>query len=97
MVPSPRAAVCPDRLRSLNLPQPVHVMFADTNDRDIPVAVSQEASWKRIESVGEIWRIDDEWWRDRISRRYIDVVLQGGKHVALYEDLLTKHWYVQTI
>lgn len=48
-----------------------------------------------VESVGEIWRIDDEWWRRPISRRCIEVVLDGGKHVLLFEDLTTGEWWVQ--
>ena len=99
MVPNPRTSVCADRLRSLNLPQPVHVMFTDNANRDcIPIAVaSDDTSWRRVESVGEVWQVDDEWWRDRIARRYVEVVLQGGAHVALFEDLTTNHWFVQSM
>lgn len=99
MVPNPRTPVCADRLRSLNLPQPVHVLFADEDtDNRIPTAVAYDhTSWKRVESIGEVWQVDDEWWRDRIARRYLDVVLQGGAHVALFEDLTTHAWFVQSI
>jgi hypothetical protein len=48
-----------------------------------------------VEAIGEIWRVDDEWWRQPISRRYFDVVLQGGKHVVLFEDLTTNQWWMQ--
>jgi len=48
-----------------------------------------------VESEGEIWRIDDEWWRAPIHRRYLDAILEGGKHVVLFEDLMTGEWWVQ--
>jgi len=48
-----------------------------------------------INEVLESWRIDDEWWREPISRRYYDVVLEGGGHVVLFEDLITEKWFVQ--
>jgi hypothetical protein len=50
---------------------------------------------KRIESFGENWRMDDEWWRQPIVRRYVEVVLEGGGRVVLFEDLITGEWFVQ--
>ena len=47
--------------------------------------------------IGEIWRVDDEWWRQPISRRYIEVILNGGRHVVLYQDLNTGEWFEQSI
>ena len=49
-----------------------------------------------VESIGEIWRVDDEWWRHPLHRRYIEVILEGGKHAILYEDELTREWFEQT-
>ena len=51
---------------------------------------------KSVAAILEIWRVDDEWWRQPISRRYMEVVLQGGRHVVLYEDLATGDWFMQT-
>jgi hypothetical protein len=48
-----------------------------------------------VETIGESWRVDDEWWRQPINRRYFDVVLEGGKHVVLFEDLMTGQWWMQ--
>jgi len=50
---------------------------------------------RRVEEVLEIWRIDDEWWRRSVSRRYIEVALKGGGHVVLFEDLVTGDWFCQ--
>lgn len=88
MVAPPRTPLRADRLRALNVPQPVTVAL----DADgLPAAVSDTT----VESVREIWRIDDEWWRQPVSRRYHEVVLEGGRRVVLFEDLVTGDWFVQ--
>jgi hypothetical protein len=50
---------------------------------------------RRVEEVLEIWRVDDEWWRRPITRRYVEVLLEGGGHVVLFEDLVTREWFLQ--
>jgi hypothetical protein len=49
-----------------------------------------------VEAVLETWRLDDEWWRVAIARRYVEAVLDGGRHVVLYCDLGTGEWWMQT-
>jgi hypothetical protein len=39
--------------------------------------------------------MDDEWWRQPIVRRYVEVVLEGGGRVVLFEDLITGEWFEQ--
>jgi hypothetical protein len=50
---------------------------------------------RRVAVVRERWRIDDEWWRQSISREYRIVVLDDGKVITLYQDLSEGTWYVQ--
>jgi len=77
-----------DRLRAINTPRRVEVEIGAAG---LPEMVERHA----VESVGETWRIDDEWWRLPISRRCVEVILDGGKHVVLFEDLTTGEWWVQ--
>jgi hypothetical protein len=49
-----------------------------------------------IASILDSWQLDDEWWRQRISRRYVEVMLEGGKRALLFEDLVTGEWFEQT-
>jgi hypothetical protein len=63
------------------------------NEDDLPVAVTSNGKEKKVEEIGETWRIDDEWWRDPIARRYVEVMLVGGGHVVVYEDLVGGGWY----
>src|SRR2546430_13537904 len=55
-----------DRLRALNAPQRVRV---ELDEQRRPRVVKREAgNEKRVESFGENWRMDDEWWRQPIVR-----------------------------
>ena len=49
-----------------------------------------------VEAVLDQWQLDDEWWRQRISRRYVEVMIAGGKRMLLFEDLVTGEWFEQT-
>jgi len=81
------------RLRPLGRPKAVTVR---TDDRGEPVYVRLPGKTaRRVAVVRERWRIDDEWWRDPISREYRTVVLDDGKVITLYRDLLEEAWYVQ--
>ncbi len=50
---------------------------------------------RKVETVRERWRIDDEWWRELISREYLAVVLDDGRVLTLYHDLAEGLWYAQ--
>jgi hypothetical protein len=60
-----------------------------------PFAVDEGDGKRTIDEIIEAWRIDDEWWREPIIRQYVEVVLEGGGHVVLFEDLNAKQWYIQ--
>lgn len=91
MVANSGAAVRADRLRPLNQPCAIEV---EVDEHGQPIAITTDRR-KAVEDVIETWRVDDEWWREPIARRYADVVLEGGAHVILYEDLITNEWFMQ--
>jgi len=94
VVPPARTPLRADRLRAVNVPVPVTVEL-DALER--PVAVTTVRGIPcAVESVLETWRLDDEWWRVLIARRYVEAVLDGGRHVVLYCDLGTGEWWMQT-
>ena len=101
MVAPSRAPLRTDRLRAVNEPQLVTV---EIDEFGVPKAVKKrlrlsdgrEENATVVESVLEMWRIDDEWWRQLISRRYFAVLLEGGGRVVLFEDLVTGEWFMQT-
>lgn len=90
MKPVPRP-----RLRPLNEPRPIRVQ---ADDHHTPLAVALDSRAQRlqaVEAIRERWRIDDEWWRRRISRLYFSVVLESGQLMTLYHDLEDGRWFVQ--
>ena len=54
---------------------------SDNGDERITTTENAIAE-KAVEAIIEIWHVDDEWWREPISRRCVEVILEGGKHVV---------------
>ena len=94
MVAPARAPLRTDRLRAVNEPQPVTVEV-DTSGAPAAVGRFGGSADGKIECINETWRIDDEWWRQTISRLYIEAMLEGGKRVVLFQDLITGNWFIQ--
>lgn len=92
MVPPARTPLRADRLRAVNVPVAVTV---ELDASGLPVALVRGTRCA-VEAVLETWRLDDEWWRQKIARRYVEAVLDGGRHVVLYSDLETGEWWMQT-
>jgi YD repeat-containing protein len=82
-----------DRLRTINEPQRVEVEL-DEFGRLVGIRDAGRET-RAVEETGEIWRIDDEWWRLPISRRCVEVFFEGGGRVVLFEDLITGEWWIQ--
>jgi hypothetical protein len=67
---------------------------ADAEGR--PIAVWLSGRRCTVETVIETWRIDDEWWRQRpVSRVYYSLLLDGGRTVTVYRDLVRGEWAKQ--
>ncbi|MFQ5472122.1 MAG: hypothetical protein ACE5FA_04455 [Dehalococcoidia bacterium] len=63
----------------------------------IPCAVYFSGRKIVIESALEVWRIDDEWWRNRpISRIYWRILLEDGRVVDVFHDLVRERWARQS-
>ena len=93
MVASSRTPLRIDRLRAVNEPQPVTV---DLNESGLMMIGRPDGrTVGKVEAIIESWRIDDEWWRRTIARNYMEVMLEGGKRMVLFQDLLTGQWFAQ--
>jgi hypothetical protein len=60
-----------------------------------PQAVVLERERLTVAAVQDRWRIDDEWWRKEVSRLYFSLLLEDGRVVTVYRDLVRRHWYQQ--
>jgi len=97
MVSPSRKPLCAHQLRPLNTPQPVRV---ETCGGIGPAALwtsgaGSERRRLRVAALRDQWRVDDLWWRRAVSRRYFQAVLEDGRCVTVYQDLLTQRWYRQ--
>ena len=93
MVTNSGTAAGDGRFRPLNEPSPAAV---EATPRGAPKAMLWRGTYRRVVAVHDTWRIDDEWWRDEIARRYFVVELEGGRRVTIFHDLVRDLWYQQT-
>jgi hypothetical protein len=50
----------------------------------------------RVDSVLEDWLVEDRWWTDRpVRRRYLELVLESGRCVLVFRDLISGRWFTQ--
>lgn len=80
------------RLRPLNQPRPVTV---ELDRKQLPLSITEESRTYEINRILEVWRVDDEWWRKPVGRRYVEVILDNGSRQILFEDIRSGEWYVQ--
>lgn len=78
-------------IRIINQPQPLHV---SADGSGLPRAIVRQTP-QRVAAIQDVWRIDDEWWREPISRRYFQIVLETGEIRTIYHDLISDEWYEQ--
>jgi hypothetical protein len=79
-------------LSPLKEPRPITVTAGDAGE---PVAVVLGGRRLAVERIEDVWRIDDEWWREEVSRLYYRLVLEDERLVTLYRDLVGSRWYQQ--
>jgi hypothetical protein len=80
-------------LRRLNAPTKTTVgVGAD----GAPASVVVGRRTRRVASVHEHWRIDEGWWWEhRVSRLYWRLVLDDGRLLTVYRDLVEGTWWTQ--
>ncbi len=93
MVKAVRTAPSPGALRALNQPQAIG---AETDDRGMPIAVLLGSNRLAVSSIEDVWRIEEEWWRDMpITRTYFEVLLEDGRRVTVFRDAMNNEWHQQ--
>ena len=77
------------RLRRLGEPRPAPVLAG-------PDGSPARLGGASVEAVAEDWVVEDRWWTDRpLRRRYFELVLEGGRNVIVFRDLIERRWYEQ--
>ena len=75
--------------RRLGAPKPASVA---ADSRGTPVAVGAVA----VDTLREEWVVEDRWWTGSpLRRRYFEVVLEDGRNVVVFRDVVGGRWFVQ--
>ena len=57
--------------------------------------------WRRrhhtVQTVSRRWRVDLDWWHQRIWRDYFEVVTNTGMLLTVYRDLISGQWYLEKL
>ena len=80
------------QLRPLNQPRQIEVVV----ERGRPMTLIEAPHRHRVEQIQDTWIIDDEWWRDPISRQYFLVVLEDGIVRTIFHDRTSDTWFAQS-
>ena len=79
----------PSRTTGLGAPVPARVR---SGGRGVPVAVDAQP----VDCVLEEWVVEDRWWTGRaLRRRYFECVLENGRNVVVFHDLVRRRWFEQ--
>jgi len=78
--------------KALNLPREIGVL---ADEAGVPAAITRKGARRRVVQVVDTWRVDDEWWRQEVSRLYFQLELEGGFRLTVFQDLLSGNWYEQ--
>jgi hypothetical protein len=76
----------------LHTPRGIGVLM---NSSDEPDVVTRNGRQIQVSAIMNTWRIDDDWWRDEISRQYFQVELKSGLIITIFHDLVSGRWYEQ--
>ena len=77
------------RTARLGAPSPARVR---AGARGVPAAVDGLP----VECVLEDWLVEDGWWTGRpVRRRYFECVLESGRNVVVFHDLVRRRWFEQ--
>lgn len=91
MVSHSRTSSRPDQLRALNTPRPLHIEL----EHGKPVALIDNGRHHQIATIQDTWIIEDEWWRQPISRQYFSIILGSGQSHTIYHDRIANTWFAQ--
>lgn len=86
-------------VRAIGLPLPVTV---HVDASGLPISITRTGARRgstdaqRVESVEEVWRIAEAWWREEPqARTYVRVILDGGRLLTVFRDERSGRWYEQ--
>jgi hypothetical protein len=61
--------------------------------RGPPARFSRQGQTHAVAHITRAWRVDIDWWRERIWRAFYKLSTDTGLLVIIFQDLLTYQWY----
>ncbi|MGC4105979.1 MAG: hypothetical protein QM753_06435 [Thermomicrobiales bacterium] len=63
--------------------------------KGIPIALVIDGKAHPVTHVQDMWIVEDEWWRQPISRQYFALLMENGLRHTIYHDRVADRWYAQ--
>jgi hypothetical protein len=63
----------------------------------IPSQFVWQGKTHRVVEITRYWRVDIDWWRERIWRAYYKLRTETGLLVVIYQDLILGDWCLQRL
>ena len=93
MLKTPRREERSSTLRRLNAPRTIEVR---AEAGGAPAALRRGGRWVKIAEVLNRYRTDDRWWTaEPVSRTYYELLLEDGRAVTVFHDLIRGEWHEQ--
>ena len=68
----------------------------ETDAHGQPVCFTFNGRLYPVAHVAERWRIDEDWWAERVCREYFKVVISPTCFV-IYKDCTQNAWFMQSV
>ena len=91
--PAARSVVLARPPVPLHAPRPLTVEAEDGPDGPVPRWVVWRGQRRGVVAIDDEWRVDDEWWRDEVSRHYFLVRVDGDRRLTLFLDRIAGTWW----
>ena len=70
-------------------------IVVDMDDLHAPLSFNQQGNSYVVTQVLTRWRVDEDWWNNRVWREYFKLITRDNRLVILFRDLHTGNWYLQ--
>jgi hypothetical protein len=67
------------------------------NDLAEPLRFTWQGGEHQVADITCSWRVDLDWWQDRVWRDYFKLRTDTGLLVIVYRDLAQDEWYLQRL
>jgi hypothetical protein len=62
-----------------------------------PLHLTWDGGRHPVQVILDRWRVDEDWWRERVWREYFRLITRTGLLVEVFHDLTAGEWYVQRV